>query len=177
MSAEPALFTDPRWLIVDCQQAKAARQRRPDEDFENADSGERKAHMGKLLLQVFDLGTRLQQVVPEKTERFHRYVGCLGLAFGARKERFVLRCTEVVADDDGVEHRHRGAALPMQDFRRDGDQYAFDLNRRMEEFAKRPARVIEIEQVSILRDSGEDRLAVRGHALMDAMHVARAVNK
>jgi len=47
----------------------------------------------------------------------------------------------------------------------------------MEEFAKRPARVIEIEQVSILRDSGEDRLAVRGHALMDAMHVARAVNK
>jgi hypothetical protein len=47
----------------------------------------------------------------------------------------------------------------------------------MEEFAKRPAPVIEIEQVSILRDSGEDRLAVRGHALMDAMHVGRAVNE
>jgi len=64
----------------------------------------------------------------------------------------------------------------MQDFRSDGDQYAFDLNRRMEEFSKRLAQAIEIEQVGILRDRGEDRLAVRGHALMDAMHFGRAVD-
>jgi hypothetical protein len=33
VSAEPALFTDPRRLIVDCQQAKAARQRQLAELF------------------------------------------------------------------------------------------------------------------------------------------------
>jgi hypothetical protein len=59
----------------------------------------------------------------------------------------------------------------------------FMLIRRQDSFecaSQRPRRPVlgeEIEQVNILRHSGEDWLAVRSHALMDAMHVGRAVNE
>jgi len=47
----------------------------------------------------------------------------------------------------------------------------------MEKFAKRSAPAIEIGEIGILRDRGEDRLAVRGHALMDAVHSGREVHE
>lgn len=65
----------------------------------------------------------------------------------------------------------------MQDFRGDRDQYPLDLNRCVEKFAKRSAPAIEIDEIGILRDSGEDRLAVCGHALMDAVHFGREVHE
>jgi hypothetical protein len=100
-----------------------------------------------------------------------------GFVLGAGKDRLVLRHIEVVAEDDAVQHRNQRSALAVQDLGGDRDQYPNNLDSRVEEFSKRLTPAIKVTLVSVFGNRGKDGLAVRGHALMDAMHLDRAVDE